>query len=244
MKRTLLLIAIIAALLLITFAIVRSSKAAGTLEILQSMRWASMSIMDIDVTGTRQISTAFVDSAIGWSEQTIGTDPTLLHLMATDTQTVTGIYTGADTLRTQFYTMNANFLPNGLTGVMYRPFGAKSFYRISATLPPISATPPGEKDAPAYAWTEGNVLLIQPAPRKQDQFFLTYRALPDKMTSSADTTGIAPTLRRMVIVLAAADIAKRLNLIGRELGLRAEYAALKSELLILPVAALSGGDNR
>ena len=242
MKRTLLLLAVI--VVLVFAAVVVECQ---TLDDLQSMRWAALSMVNVKVTGTPQITTAFVDSMIVMAEQTVGTDPTFLHMMPTDTQTVIATIETADTLRTQFYTMNTNFLPNGLTGAMRREFSSKQFYRINAFPPPASAALPKDGDVPAkkptHVWTEGNVLIIQPAPSQKDQFFLTYRALPDKMTEDTSDTDIPPGLRRMVVILAAADIQKRRTLGASEAALRREAAALKSELLVLPAAALSGGNQ-
>ena len=235
---------ILLALLVIVLLMIAVTVECQTLDDLQSMRWAALSLTNIDVTGTSQITTAFVDSMIVMAEQTVGTDFALSSYMTnTDTQTVTATRTDVDTLRTQVYAMDADFIPGGLVTVMRKPHDGKSYYRINATPPPLTAAPPDETADPAYAWTEGNLLFIQPAPRQSDKFLLTYRALPVKMLAADSSSDIDPPLRRMVVVLAAADIAKRLNLTGREAMLRSEYSTFKSERLILPAAALGGGGD-
>ncbi len=237
---TLILVALV--VVLVVFA--ATTVECQALEDLESIRWAAMSMVNVAVAGTDQVTKAFVDSMIIIAVQTVGTDFALSSYMTnTDTQYVTATITTADLDRTQFYTMNSDFIPGGLTTVMRKAYDAKGFYLISATKPPVSASKPGETNDPTYAWTEGHVLIIQPAPRLVDTFFLTYRVLPIRMTGDASLIDIDPPLRRMVVVLAAADIAKRLNLTGREAMLRSEYAAFKNERLVLPAAALSGGNQ-
>ena len=197
-----------------------------------------------------------------------------------DTQTVTTTQTDP-TDRTQVYTMNNNFVLGGLLSVMRKPKGAEGYYKITAGPPdPVVAIPDNVND-PAYAWTEGNLLFIQPAPRVADKFLLTYRCLPTAMSvgdpayawtegnwlfiqpapsaadsfilsyrslptvmaDSAKSTGLDPALHRMIIVLAAADIKKKLGLIEEEMALRAEYSAFKQERLILPKAQLEGASQ-
>ena len=242
---------ILAVLVVVLLMFAASTVECQTLDDLQSMRWSSMSLVNVAVAGTPQITTAFVDSAIGWAEQTVGTDFALSSYMTnTDTQTVTASVPANDTMPfIHIYALNSDFIPGGLVSASRKPYdlgkGGRSFYPITVGKPPPSTAKPSddEMNTPAYAWTEGNLLFVHPAPRAADKFLLAYRALPDKMTEDTSDTDVDPPLRRMVVVLAAADIAKRLNLTGREAMLRSEYAAFKSERLVLPAAALSGGDQ-
>ncbi len=204
MKRTLLYMVLIAALIIAVALVVQSTRAAETLGTLRSVRWHAMAGENVKVTGTAQIDTTFVDSSVVKNLQSVSTDFSLSsYLTNTDSQTVTATIPAGDTSRTQVYTMNSDFIPGGLVTAMRLPYATRQlgYFSIPVGPPDLSSSIPSETDQPSRVWTEGNLLIIQPAPSNKDKFLLFYRSLPTKPIHVDSSIGIDEPLRSMVVVL-------------------------------------------
>lgn len=211
-------------------------------ETLAGFRWGAMTISNISVNGTPQITTAHVDSFVVWADKTVGTDFALTPYNTNEAlDTFVTTFTTSPANRDQQYTLASDFIPGQLLWAIRKGQGDGQFYAIDVGLPPKGTPKPTNEDKLSTVWDAAGVLNIQPATQSADSIIICYRALPTAMTDSDSETEVGAPLHRMIIVLAAADIAKKLHNVDREMALRAEYAAFKAERLVLPAAALSGG---
>lgn len=238
--KTLFSIFIVVLVIALIFCVTQSVCAAT----LGEFRWHAFTLANISVSGTARVTTAQVDSFVVNAEGTVATDFTLTSYF-TNEKLDTFVTTQTDPAhRTQQYALNSDFIPGGLLWAERKEAKPDAqWYSIGVGLPPPPASKPTETSELSMVWTGADQLFLQPVTQSTDSIIICYRALPARMIHADSSTEVDAPLHRMIIVLAAADIAKRTGQWEREAALRAEYAAFKAERLILPKAELEGGQQ-
>ena len=229
MKRFILALILLALLFLVVFFVVESTKADEAIDTRQSLEWHAMTLANVDTSGTAQITKAQVDSFVVMADQTVATDFALTPYLTNakvDTFTMTQ---AAPATLVQSWELDDDFLPNGLLWAMYQVAADSQAYIINTGLPPPGV--PMDKNKLPTAWASAGSIFASPVMNSTDKLIVCYLAMPNKMTTDTSHTQVDPPLRRMIVVLAAADICKKLGRMEEEMVLRGEYAAFKAERL-------------
>lgn len=195
---------------------------AGALDTLRQIRVHSLWLANVDTLGTAQIDTSMVDQRAKVHEQKVAKDfafsdpPAFIKwdtIVATDTDPQNRVWQ---------YTLNTDFLENGLLEIIKRVKGKPINIPLGVQPPRVQETST-ERSEPATAWARGGVLSIHPMPTDADTLIISYRALPPSLDSATAVTSVDEKYRDWIVQLTVADIKYRQGFISAAMLKREEY---------------------